>query len=75
MVSKLHKIWLAKLDYSKRHYHLFDYDNVVINSERQDWTNNGNAAIDASLSLSALILVWFLCEWVIRRRRAARKGA
>jgi len=32
------------------------------------------AALDALVALILLALVWFLCEWLIRRR-AARKGA
>jgi hypothetical protein len=30
--------------------------------------------VDALIALGSLLVVWFLCEWLIRRR-AARKGA
>jgi len=43
-------------------------------SAQSYYTNYTKAALDLALSFMILFVVWFLCEWLIRRR-AARKGA
>jgi|SRR5579862_5517134 len=52
---------------------------LIINDDGHsphDWSilSKWRASIDAIIALMILLAVWFICEWLIRRRAARKRG-